>query len=400
MSLKIPSLALTLLLLSAIQSVCFTQSTYYIKPTPDTPCPAEPCLTLSEYAQGHFLTSNTTLIFLPGNHSLDRDIAVTNVTRFVMLGDSTDDPDITTRIACTSPAGFVFQDISEVQVHLMEVNSCGNNEHSAMLVSSVTQLQIINSTFHDSRNTSLSAVNSNLSIYGARFEGSSSTGLLLSNSTVELDGCTDFYSNNQSGINAVESTIIFMGTITFAYNSAMNGGEISAIDSSISGSGDVACINNTAVSEGGGMYLEGSNMNNEGSIRFSGNFAGAHGGGIAVRQSDIHFCSTATLNSATTGSGVGLVNSTLKSLTEIYITNNTASNAGGGLFGTNSILAIKGSASFEGNEATFGGGVFIELGIVNMEGSIVFSDNFASNLGGGLESVSSSVFCQGNVYFH
>ena len=52
---------------SLLLAVSFAQSTFHVKPTADTPCSAEPCLTLSEYAQAgeQYFTSNTTFAFLP-----------------------------------------------------------------------------------------------------------------------------------------------------------------------------------------------------------------------------------------------------------------------------------------------------------------------------------------------
>ena len=54
-------------------SLCHTQDIYYITPTPNTPCPGEPCHTLSQYGERYFqnFNSNTTLVFLPGDHLLN-----------------------------------------------------------------------------------------------------------------------------------------------------------------------------------------------------------------------------------------------------------------------------------------------------------------------------------------
>ena len=160
MALPMGSLVLTLALLSAIQLVCSApESTYYIRPAPDTPCPAEPCLTLSEYAQGidHFFTSNTTLVFLPGDHSLDRDVVIANVTRIAVLGDPTSLPEITSRVTCISPAALVFQNISELHLSGMGVSFCGNDDVPAILVSSVSQCEITYSSLQESQGTSLLA---------------------------------------------------------------------------------------------------------------------------------------------------------------------------------------------------------------------------------------------------
>ena len=101
---------------------CSAQSTYYVTPTPDTPCPGEPCHTLSEYVAGqyfHNLPVNTIMEFLPGNHTLEQTISVTNLPRLALHGNSSSLPEITTWIVCTWPAGFVFTKITELHISAM-----------------------------------------------------------------------------------------------------------------------------------------------------------------------------------------------------------------------------------------------------------------------------------------
>ena len=54
------------------------QNTQYIKPTADAPCPGEPCYTLFQYAEQNLenFSSNITLVFLPGDHTLNLTISV------------------------------------------------------------------------------------------------------------------------------------------------------------------------------------------------------------------------------------------------------------------------------------------------------------------------------------
>jgi len=74
----------TLLPLLFLLTTCSGNTTYYLKPTSDTQCPAHPCLTLSEYAQQPYPygTSNTTLLLLPGDHTLTVNFTVENITDF------------------------------------------------------------------------------------------------------------------------------------------------------------------------------------------------------------------------------------------------------------------------------------------------------------------------------
>ena len=77
----------SLLPLLLLSTICSGQTTYLIKSTPSTSCPSDPCLTLSEYTQQplHYLTSNTTLLLLPGDHVLSTNFTVENVSGFEIM---------------------------------------------------------------------------------------------------------------------------------------------------------------------------------------------------------------------------------------------------------------------------------------------------------------------------
>ena len=113
-------LVATLLLFLVLTITCSGYTTHYIKPTPDTTCPAEPCLTLSEYAQQshQYITSNTTLLFLPGVHFLSINFIVENISNFeicnyVRLLTSTNyHPNST--VMCKGLVGIVFRNISSM----------------------------------------------------------------------------------------------------------------------------------------------------------------------------------------------------------------------------------------------------------------------------------------------
>ena len=62
--------------------------TFYIIPSSDVPCPVDPCLTLSQFAQNSSSllshTSNVTLVFLNGNHKLETNFSVSYFNRLHM----------------------------------------------------------------------------------------------------------------------------------------------------------------------------------------------------------------------------------------------------------------------------------------------------------------------------
>jgi len=101
----------------------------YIEPTPDTPCPADSCLTLSQYAQQphHYLTSNTTLLLLPGDHVLSVNFRMENVSDIEIntahLSSTAESQAV--KIVCKGYDGFIFINISQLRLHILMFDSCG-----------------------------------------------------------------------------------------------------------------------------------------------------------------------------------------------------------------------------------------------------------------------------------
>ena len=75
-------------------SYCSADNVYCVVPaaTSCSSCPHNSinCATHSEYAQEAelYFISNITIVFLPGDHVLDRNITVANVANLTMLGES------------------------------------------------------------------------------------------------------------------------------------------------------------------------------------------------------------------------------------------------------------------------------------------------------------------------
>ena len=426
------SVVITLTVLLAIQPVCCTQSTYYVKPTPDTPCPSEPCLTLSEYAQGTgpLFASNTTMVFLPGDHQLYNDMGITNITSFTMVGGSTTLPDITSNIVCTGPSSFIFQNISYLKIHALELNDCGSATLAAMQVSAI-QFELSNSAFYNIRNTSLEATGSDLTITETRLHGSSGAGLWLWGCTAEFLGSNVFSNNLRSGVRSYWSIITFNGTASFVNNSGESGGGIHAVRSTVHCSGSISFVNNKVDNYGGGIFADGSIVNADGEITFAHNSAEMGGGVSSDSGSDLVFSGNITFigNSASHGGGMVILQSNLDFSGNIVFVANYAFDGGGGLAtmgstinfdGTSSFidniaahdggsvyaesgsdLSFKGISTFIRNSAYKGGGIFINRGsILNIrKGMTSFENNSAENAGGGISVWYSTVLCEGNTKF-
>ena len=200
------------LLLLPILSLCTAQeSYYYVKPTTDTPCPADPCLTLSEYVQRseEYLTSNITMVFLPGTHTLDDHFYVRNVGTLRLLGNSTLRP----QVVCSNPFCFTFDGLQLLEISNLaitghsnidfiifvtsvqhfQLNYCSllNNVQGALGVESCSYVSIMNTSF----------LNNSASLYGGGVNALYSTVTIehssfVENSAKRYGGAINAYGSN------------------------------------------------------------------------------------------------------------------------------------------------------------------------------------------------------------
>ena len=161
--LKVSILALT-------PSLCFgskESKAYYITPSTSTVCPAEPCLTLSQFANNvSYLKPNTiVLMFLRGNHSLDSNISVKSIKKISMLQYSSSSH-LSVRIICQQNVSFKFTNISYLLIKRLNFFGCGNNQ-----VLRVDQFLIEESTFigQKLRGSVLELIETNMYIVSSSF---------------------------------------------------------------------------------------------------------------------------------------------------------------------------------------------------------------------------------------
>ena len=163
------------LLISSL-SYCSAENVYCVTPTA-TSCSSCPhnsthCSTLSEYAQEakFYFTSNTTMVFLSGNHTLDRNITAANVTRLTMHGESSSNNVVT--IICSRSVGFSFTSMVEFKMYSLAFAACSRNYGSppasnyALLLQSTTHVELVNCSFHDNLGTSLVVNHTNIMLAG------------------------------------------------------------------------------------------------------------------------------------------------------------------------------------------------------------------------------------------
>ena len=397
----------------------------------NTSCPTHPCQTLSEYAQDpdqYFNDSNLTLQFLPGNHTLDINLTITNIHKLEIHGEL-----LPTKVVCDFHVGFTFSNIHRVSIDGLAFVACARSHvvqfsypektYYGLHLQSVQIVEITDCTFQDSHGSALGVVNSHVVLRdnnfltnclmcsngrchryhrGPRCYGG---GVFARRSNLSITGSSSFSGNSAyhgGGVSAGYSSNVYIsGNATFSGNSAWHGGGVNAWGSSnVYISGNTTFSGNSATCNGGGVStLYSSNVNISGNTIFSGNSA-SDGGGVSVWFSsnvDISGNTTFTGNKAQVdGGGIYVDGSNLNFSANLTISNNTAQ-IGGGIYSDNSTFSSNGHNLVERNVATYyGGGIFMKRTFCIYAGSNKFIANSAKE-GGGIFAIANSTLSFGGL---
>ena len=136
---KCASLSLLLFLQICHQVHC---SLIYIRPQEDTICPLQPCQTLMEYMnRPSMISSNTTLVLLPGNHALRARLSMSEKANFTMMASSDFS---TSSITCSGSGKLALNTIRDVKIRGLSFAGCSGNT-----AESIDHLTIEDSHFID-----------------------------------------------------------------------------------------------------------------------------------------------------------------------------------------------------------------------------------------------------------
>lgn len=202
---------------------------HYVKPSCLKQQPS--CLTLSQLSSSN-ITSNTTLVFLPGNHFLSSNFTARNVIWFSMIkSDSHND---TVTINCNGTARLTFD--NAISTHMCGLTFTGCKDENVRVVelynSSVT---FENCSFVKSGGVNISN-QSNISFLETNFE----------ENTAKYGGAIASYSGS----------VVSISKCNFSSNSAINyGGAIYALDSDLISITGSRFTNNLAPSQGGALHM-------------------------------------------------------------------------------------------------------------------------------------------------
>ena len=331
------------------------------------------------------------MVFLPGDHTLDTNITVANVTRLTMCGESSSENRAT--IVCNGSVGLSFTSMVNLQIVSLTFTFCSRKLHGtdhignyALLLRSTRDAELVNCSFH----------------------GNLGTALAVNNTNITLSGNTEFTHNRGyegGGITALSSNLTFTGNTTFLDNSALwygpficcrdPGGAISAYHYTVlSFSGNNSFINNSAaVGRGGAIYASDNIvLRFNGTNNFISNLASEGGAISATGNASISFNGTSNFicNHANyRGAAIFASNNTVLTFSgTTNFTNNSAYFRGGAIYiSFNTKLSFTGTNNFISNSAHLDNGGAISAlysAVLSFSGTNNFINNSAVNLGGAI----------------
>ena len=277
--------SLTLALLG-FQVICGGSVLHHITPSSNLDCPIdEYCLNFSTFAanaNNHTDSKDTALVleFLVGNHILDSDFSISNIT-FLRL--STNSSNIST-ITCSRKAlNMRFADIAEIEIQNLNFVDCG------IMLQSVRQFVLEDSSFHATNGYGSSALQLN-QIYVATITSSSFT---FNSHDIKVGTIIDsgFQSSRGGGALAISESNLEIFQSQFIGNTAGLGGAILVERNSNVAINDSLFDNNSAGScdgfncYGGALHIDSGSTVTACNNTFFNNTSEFGGGAIAVFQS-------------------------------------------------------------------------------------------------------------------
>ena len=430
---KLFALVIVVVHVNLLSSTLDGKTTLYITPSSSIHCHTEPCLTLSQFAQNssRWLSLNTTLIFLAGNHTLDTVLFISNISNFSMLTTSTSEGTRYVFIVCKDHAQLIFDLTDDLWINGLKFIRCGSNRFTSVknfmidnctfqgqngsgtaLDIADTNLTIVNSSFVSNRvgtcvETFDVAIKSNVSIRigGAIVVSTSNINITKCNfleNSAEMGGA--MYVDDFSDVSIVNSTFLNnQATIDDTHiqdcwtNSSIDklfriGGAIATFDSRLIVS-SCAFTNNTSDFDGGTLSIQQESVAYIHSSEFYGNRALNGSGGVLIISSltDVVTIESSKflMNSATHFGGVMSIGRASQIIgRECVYDKNLAELAGGVVLLDQSSLFYDLRGQFYNNGA-YKGGVVFAIRSSNLTLSYSeFHDNRAPNGSGGVLYIS------------
>jgi len=230
---------------------------------------------------------------------------------------------------------------------------CSSNHGAAMMLSGAVSLFLqdvsMSRNYAHGNGGALNAANggNTISIYGGsvidNFAGWEGGGFYVFNSNIDATNLPVIGNNayKGGGIYLDYATLTLSGSSILDNMADFGGGVAGERDSSVTLQGASACSGNTAVVEGGGLFLRLSSSLTALTSHINGNRASGVGGGMTVYESSVMLVdSSVSGNTASFVGGGGFLLSSALVAFSCLIDDNTAAN-GGGLFTVDSSLMLR-----------------------------------------------------------
>lgn len=380
--------------------------------------PVARCFTLSQFAANseRYLLENTTLFLQPGNHTLDSEFTVSNITHFSLM---------TLRlgmvnVACSRGGKLILESIKNALITGITFTHCIGNKISNMdrfslsqstfigpfVTATGTALQLHNTTalvsqclFSSYLFGSIQFIHRNLQqAYSLKTTTVWAGGVMIANNSNVTILQSNFKGNRAQFGGAVYTvhSIVTITSSTFDFNTAnsshsstaASGGALFAINSTIFVYNSTMTKNNVyyGYARGGAIGIIDSNLTVQSSL-VRGNSAIDVGGALhAISSLVVMINCTCHSNKANNGGSFG-VNQTTLMIQHTVLQDSRVFNSGGAIFATKSVVAIEKSIVID-NFAELGGAIYSSTSSVKIRGSII-TKNIAIKDGGGVYCIDS-----------
>ena len=453
-------LTLVFLLVGAVSAQTKVDLSCYITPSPDIQCPKDPCLTVSQFAANSSQYSGQiSIIFLPGNHTLNRELVLSGADNFSMASQGNE----TVMIECPSQyERFIVNETTFATIKALHFIGCGGNT-----VTRVEELVVEDTSFQgvegEGRGTALVLNEVNFTtirecMFISNTPGNNSErhrvrefirdpdllsdlrleeddlvsvgGTLLTTSSNVSFTNTKFIFNEAEigGVLLAYKSIISISQCTYSYNRAHFGGVMATVESSVdidistfsknvatlaheyhSRGGVIAAINGSfditsstfisnAAAIGGVIRISGGSLNIANST-FNNNCATFGGGVMATSGESFNITSSTFNNNSADYGGVTYTFGGSFNIISSTFNNNSAVTFGGVMFTIGASLYVTNS-TINNNSANTGGAMYTERESFNIINNSTFNNNSADSYGGIMFTEQCSTHITDSTFHH
>ncbi len=402
------------ILMQDLLMICAEKRTYFIKPSEDSSCTEQPCLTLDKYvANTAEHAEEITLVVSADEYTLSSKLTISNITKFLMISNNTNNS-----ITCSQLAGFQFNNVSMVTlVNLTFIRCGGRSRLNAVLQLSHVNISIKGCLFAFSKGRVIDAANSTVRVKSCIFKNSSA-GVLSANHNTTMYDIGSFYVQNFLAINTTAIFYINSSAVSFNNCSFTNNGDNTSNILHVRGGNltfkQCEIVNSTAI-----QYVLISSKNSTTEIEqsiFQYNLTPRcllfiNESNLNTQNSIFNYNNRVLyINNSTAGSHKNLVlsrNTDIQYIVRIHRSNVNleafmVSNNMGPIDITDSKITFHALSQFLSNHCYFRGGMFITTAsIIHFKGKTVFYKNKSWNTsrGGAIRATESRVYAHVDALF-